>query len=203
MLIIVIPASINAYVAHKYPIPEAFATVIESRDGYHNKWDLPKEPTIQKFKERYPQFSQYEHPEGKPFGWLWYYAMQHMGDEEAAKDAAAMKDKLRERDKTSRTLGYLFPSIHTQFSLNSLSRSDMSNYLNFIHQLELFYEEKRLYFYPKIFENVPVSTEDWEDFTLQYTQDTRTVNWLFSLLPLLILSLLMLLGARRPKQISI
>ena len=53
-----------------YPVPEAYGTIIESREGYHSKWDQPKDPTIKKFKEHYPQYSKYEHPEGKSFGWV-------------------------------------------------------------------------------------------------------------------------------------
>ena len=35
-------------------------------------------------------------PEGD-FNWLWYYAMQQMGDDEAAKEALAFKEKLKKR----------------------------------------------------------------------------------------------------------
>lgn len=189
-LTIIIPASINALVINLYPIPEAYSTVLESRDGYHNKWDEPKEPTIQKFKAHYPQFSKYEHPEGKDFGWFWYYAMQQMGDDEAAESNLAMKDKLQKRDQISRTIAYFFPSLHTQFSLNSLSQSDMSNYLNFLDQLEAFHEEKRLYFYPKIFEDKPIEEENWAQFTVEYAEDDRGIEWFRMLLKLVLGSFL-------------
>ena len=196
LLTIVLPASINALVINLYPVPEAFSTVIESRDGYHNKWDLPKEPTIQKFKEHYPQFSKYEHPEGKSFGWFWYFAMQQMGDDEAAESNLAMKEKLRQRDHISRTIAYLFPSLHTQFSLNTLGQSDMNNHLNFIHQLEAFHEAKRLHFYPKIFEDTPIEEENWAQFTLEHAKGDSKVEWLKQLLPLVLVSLLLVFLAR-------
>ncbi|MEL6864497.1 MAG: DUF3526 domain-containing protein [Bacteroidota bacterium] len=195
-LTIIVPASVNALVLNLYPVPEAYSTIIDSRDGYHNKWDQAKEPTLQKFKEHYPQFAKYEHPEGKSFGWFWYFAMQQMGDDEAAAATKTMKTKLHQRDQFSQIIGYLFPSIHTQFTLNSLSRSDLKNYLHFLNHLEAFHEEKRLYFYPKIFERQAIDAENWEKFGLAYFEDERTFSWFSGLLPLALWSGLLLLWAR-------
>ena len=197
LLTIVIPASVNALVINLYPVPEAYSTVVESRDGYHTKWDLPKEPTIKKFTDHYPQFVKYKHPEGKSFGWFWYFAMQQLGDDAAAASSKAMKAKLQQRNNFSQTIGYFFPSMHAQLSVNALSRSDLTNYLNFLNQLEAFHEAKRLYFYPKIFDDLPIEDENWADMKLEYYQDNRGVNWLEGLVPLIIWSLLLLIFARR------
>lgn len=197
LLTIVIPASVNALVVNLYPVPEAYSSVVESRDGYHTKWDLPKEPTIKKFTDYYPQYAQYKHPEGKSFGWFWYFAMQQMGDLEAADATKAMKAKLQQRNTFSQTVGYLFPSMHTQLSLNTLSQSDLTNYLNFLNALEQFHEAKRLYFYPKIFDDAPIADEDWASIELGQFRDERAVNWLKGMLPLIVWSLLLLGLARR------
>ena len=197
LLTIVIPASVNALVINLYPVPEAYSTVVESRDGYHTKWDLPKEPTIKKFTDHYPQFVKYKHPEGKSFGWFWYFAMQQLGDDAAAASSKAMKAKLQQRNNFSQTIGYFFPSMHAQLSVNALSRSDLTNYLNFLNQLEAFHEAKRLYFYPKIFDDLPIEDENWADLKLEFYQDNRKINWLKGLVPLMIWSLLLLIFARR------
>ena len=195
-LTIVVPASVNALVVNLYPVPEAYSTILDSRDGYHNQWDKPKNPTINKFKAHYPQFTKYEHPEGKSFSWFWYFAMQQMGDDEAVTATKTMKTKLHQRDKFSQTIGYLFPSMHTQFMLNSLGRSDLKNYLNFLNQLEVFHEEKRLYFYPKIFESQSTESEDWGKIELESFGDNRNLNW-WKLLPMVLISLLLMFGARK------
>ena len=197
LLTIVIPASINAAIVHVYPVPEAFSTVLESRDGYHTQWDKPKEPVIQKFHQRYPQFSQFNHPEGADYSVLWYYAMQQMGDDESRQQADALKDKLNKRDEIASTVGLFVPTIHTQLALNSLSQSDMRNYLNFNDKLADFHEQKKLYFFPKMFSNVPVSQENWKLFPLEYFQDKVKVQWLNGLLPLLLISVFCLLWAQR------
>jgi ABC-2 type transport system permease protein len=195
-LTIVVPAGINAITVNLYPVPEAFSTVLESRDGYHNKWDEPKEPTVAKFHKHYPQFSQFKHPEGKDYSWLWYYAMQQMGDDEAVMESLNFKEKLKKRNAFSSTAGMFFPSIHAQLSLNALSLSDMDNYLKFTAKLEDFHEQKRLYFYPKIFTEAAVSDENWKKFDLEFYQEKQRINWLKILLPLLIISTLCVFWAR-------
>jgi len=195
ILTTIVPAVINNAVIYFYQIPEAYETTIDSRDGYHSKWDEPKEPTIAKFKKHYPQFAQYEHPKEESFGWFWYYAMQQMGDDEAEDARIAMKEKLGKINSFTKFIGLFIPSIHTQFSINALCKTDMNNYLNYIEALEQFHEEKRLYFYPKIFEHVPIEDENWEAFELSYFEDQRSTNWL-SLLPMMIISFLLLVLAK-------
>lgn len=197
LLTIVVPGGLNALVDNLYPIPEAYEALLESRDGYHNKWDEPKEPTLAKFKELYPQYAQYEHPEGASFGWFWYYAMQHLGDAEAAEATTAMRQKLEARNQFSQRFGYLFPSIHTELNFTALSRADLTNYLAYQDKLADFHAAKRLEFYPKVFEEQPISTVDWEEHGTEYFEDDRRVNWLGTLLPLLMASILLTALAQR------
>ncbi len=197
LLTIVVPVATNAYVINRYPVPEAFATVVENRDGYHTKWDVPKSATLDKFYAHYPQFQKFKHPEGYEFSWLWYYAMQQMGDDAAARQAADLKAKLRQRDALSAAIGLFFPSIHTQLSFNDLAQSGLKNQLQFMEAIEQFHERKRLYFYPKIFGDAPVLKENWQNFPVEYFSVKTTVNWLTLTGPLLLLSLLLLgLGNR-------
>lgn len=193
ILTIIVPASVNAIIINSYPIPEAFSTIIENREGYHNKWDQSIEPTIQKFKMHYPQFSEFKHPEGANFSWLWYYAMQQMGDDESVNKSRLLKKKIRARTKLSSQIGMLFPTIHTQLAFNALSHSNMADYLSFIEGLEEFHEQKRLYFYPKIFK--ADTNEDWETYKLEFFNDDQPIHWVDMLMPLIIMSLACLAGA--------
>jgi len=197
VITIIIPAGLNNLVKNLYTIPEAYETTIDSRDGYHTKWDLPKEPTIAKFKEQYPQFNQYEHPEGQSFGWFWYYAMQHMGDVESTEARNTMKEKLAQRNRFTQVVGYLLPNVHTQLSLNALAHSDMTNQLNYMEALEQYHEQLRLNFYPMVFDQKPIADEDWDQYELEYFREDRTVMWGYSLWPLIILSLVFYFLGRR------
>lgn len=190
MLTIIIPAGVNAINERLFPVPEAFSTVLENRDGYHNKWDEEKEPTIARFHELYPQFREFKHPVGKDYSWIWYYAMQQMGDEEAAHFSKAFKEKLKRRNELSQLIGFFIPSIHTQLSLNSIAQSDMDNQLRYMEKLEEFHEEKRLYFYPKIFKEERVKDEDWGKYPLEFYQASNHVNWPLRVIPYFIIILI-------------
>ncbi len=194
LLTTVLPAITNSAVSNIYPIPEAYETTIDSRDGYHTKWDQPKKPTIEKFKQRYPQYEQYNHPEDASFGWFWYYAMQQMGDDESLEARQTMKEKLHKRNEMTQFIGYFVPSIHTQIGMNEIGKTGMTNYLNYMEALESHHEKLRLSFYPKIFEENPIKSENWSDYKLEYYTDQRS-NSVFVFLPLILANLFfMMLG---------
>ena len=51
-----IPGIANVIVNNSVPVPEAAETAIKQREGYHEKWDMPKKPTMEKFYAVYPQY---------------------------------------------------------------------------------------------------------------------------------------------------
>lgn len=191
LLTTILPATANSVVLYIYPIPEAYATTIDSRDGYHTKWDQPKELAIAPFKKIYPEYQEYNHPEDASFSWFWYYAMQHMGDFESQEARQAMNEKLHKRNELTKWIGYFIPSVHTQLSMNAICRTDMTNYLNYLDGLESFHEELRLSFYPEIFEVTPIEDQNWEDFKLDYFADRRDLSVLM-LLPLFLINFILL-----------
>jgi ABC-2 type transport system permease protein len=174
-LTILAPATLNNIVASTYPVPEAFDNIIKQRDGYHKKWDMAKEVTMDKFYAQYPQFKNYG-VENENF-WIWYYAMQHMGDEESVHESNAMRRKLQQRDKMSRSVAFAIPTMHTQMQLNDLAQTSLMDYLRLLDSAEVFHERTRLYFYPKIFDNADVTSENWAKFKPEFLQPRQTVNW--------------------------
>ncbi len=185
VLAILLPAFTNNFLANKYPVPEALSTMVKQRDGYHEKWDMNKEMTMNKFYAHYPQYRKYT-LSGDDFDWLWYYAMQQMGDDESQQQSEAMRKKIRQRERASRGLALALPTLHTQLQFNDLARTSLSNHLTFLDQTRAFHERIRLYFYPKIFENVSVKEENWQQFRPEYLLEKPTVNWPTIVLPLLI-----------------
>ncbi|AQX05994.1 DUF3526 domain-containing protein [Elizabethkingia meningoseptica] len=190
ILILILPALLNNYILNKYPLPEALDTVIEQREGYHEKWDTDKKATLEKFYKHYPQFESFGYPK-ESFTWLWYYAMQQMGDDESKAQSDLLHQKLWKREKMSRNLSYFVPGLHTQLQFNELTRSGLSNQLKFIEKTGEFHEKNRLYFYPEIFGNEPVSSINWDSFKLEYYHENDSFNWFSMLVPLIIFCLLL------------
>ena len=191
-LIIILPATINTYIVNKYPVPEALELTVKQRNAYHEKWDIDKKITMNKFFDHYPQFKSYALP-NKEFSWLWYYAMQQMGDDDSAKESQELAQKLEQRNRASETIAQFVPSLHAQIQLNEIAKSDLSNQLLFLQETTKFHEKMRLYFYPKIFDNQAVDSEKWEKFKVETFSDTSKINFLNSFLPLLLFNLLLIL----------
>jgi ABC-2 type transport system permease protein len=189
LLTVILPGAVNNYVTNKYPVPEALATMVRQREGYHEKWDMDKKLTMDKFYAHYPQFRKYPLPDGQ-FSWLWYYAMQQMGDDEAQREVKQMQYKLRQRENVSTVIAYCIPTLHTQHQLNSLAGSGLSNHLQFLDSTSQFHEKMKLYFYPKIFSAAPVASENWKAFRAAYFSEERPVAWMRLLAPLLLMTAL-------------
>ncbi|MBL3658810.1 DUF3526 domain-containing protein [Fulvivirga sediminis] len=184
IFLILIPAVLNNVIVNKYPMPEAFTTMIKQRDGYHEKWDTNKRETVEKFYKQYPQFSSYGFPsEASKLQWLWYYAMQNLGDVESKEESALLEAKVLKRDDVSQTWSMLVPSLHAQLIFNSLAGTGMENYLDFLNYTEQFHEKTRLYLYPKIFSYNKAEGVDWDRFKPEHVSFEAHITWSHLLLP--------------------
>lgn len=190
VLAILLPASVNNFLTNRYPVPEALSTMVQQRDGYHEKWDMDKSGTMSKFYEHYPQYRKYALPD-EDFSWLWYYAMQQAGDDDAHQFSLALREKIGQRDRSSHLLALVIPTMHTQLQFNELAQTGLSNHLDFLDQTYGFHEQLRLHFYPKIFENALANEEDWGQFRPEYLDEHREIDGFSTLLPPLLLTLLL------------
>lgn len=190
-LIIILPAAINTYIVNKYPIPEALELTVKQRNAYHEKWDMDKKITMDKFYQHYPQFKHYPLPNTE-FSWLWYYAMQQAGDDESAIQSQQLEHKLEQRNKASQIIAQFIPTLHTQIQLNEIAQSDLGNQLLFLKETKRFHEKMRLYFYPKIFDNAMVNKENWSKFKVETFNDPSEINFVRAFLPLLLFNLLLI-----------
>ncbi len=201
VLIILLPAGINAYVSSKYPVPEALSTAIAQRDGYHVKWDTDKRATIEKFYQHYPQFKKYGYPTDG-FNWLWYYAMQQMGDDDSKKQQDALNEKIKLRERTSSQIASMIPNMHLQLVFNQLAGTSMNQQMDYLEATDAFHEKLRLFFYPKIFESKYADTIDWKKFTPEYHETRVTLQPTRALVPLMLACfILVLISTPRVKRL--
>ena len=202
ILIVLLPASINNLVASVYPVPEALRTMIKQRDGYHKKWDLDKKVTMDKFYAHYPQFKNYGVTDDN--FWLWYYAMQQLGDDESSRESADLRQKLRARESMSRAIAFTIPTLHAQMHLNDIARTSLVDYLRLLDAVSAFHEKKRLYFYPRIFENADPKAEDWKKFTPELLGARQGIDWLSMIMPLALMTMVLSSwGAMRRQYLSV
>ncbi|KIO78323.1 hypothetical protein TH53_04550 [Pedobacter lusitanus] len=186
---IVSPAVLNVWLTQKYPVPEALENVVKQREGYHEKWDLDKSVTMDKFYKHYPQFKQYAFPEELTFSWYWYYAMQQMGDDDAAFSATRITEKLNQRQHFTHMTTLLLPGIETQSGLNQLAGSDLQAHTGFLQKLKAYHEKVRLFFYPLIFKEAKAENINWKQFRIEHYTDRKSEQVWQNLLSLIIFSI--------------
>jgi len=167
ILVVFLPVLVNNYIGNKYPVKEAFTMTIKQRDAYHKKWDTDKKETLEKFYKHYPQFAKYEIKE-QGFSWLWYYAMQQMGDDESKQEREAMNAKIRNREQLSKKIAQFFPPLQVQLSMNDIANTSLTHQMKFLDATTKFHEDIRLQFYPKIFDNQHTDTIDWKNYKPAY-----------------------------------
>jgi ABC-2 type transport system permease protein len=141
--------------------------VINQREGYHEKWDMPKEVTMKPFFEHYPQLKKYPFPDDKTFSWFWYYGMQQMGDDQAKESRMAVEKKLIARQHFTNMAALFIPTIQTQLGINEMAGSDLDSHLDFQQAVRQYHEQIRLRFYPGIFQEKPISSTAVEKIPLK------------------------------------
>lgn len=195
VLNIVSPAVLNVWLTKKFPVPEALETVVTQREGYHEKWDLDKQSTMARFFQHYPQFRKYPFPADAEFSWYWYYAMQQMGDDEAAGSTERLAEKLTKRQNFSAVTSLFLPGIQAQLKLNELANADLQQHLHFLKALRAYHEKLRLQFYPVIFSGAKATDIDWKSFKLEAFSNQQAKQSLSALFSMAFFSLLFLLLA--------
>lgn len=192
LLVVFLPVLANNYITNKYPVDEAFTMTIKQRDGYHKKWDTDKKETLDKFYAHYPQFSDYKLQE-KGFSWLWYYAMQQMGDDESKKESNSLREKILKREKLSKQIAQFFPPMQTQLVMNDIAGTSLTNHISFLNATTEFHEKLRLEFYPKIFDKNSANSVNWNNFTPEIYKKNSSTSWVKNILPITIITFLLLL----------
>lgn len=183
----IIPMSSNMIIQKYYPVQESLKAVMEQREGYHNKWDEARQPTMEKFYSVYPQYRRFTVEENDAFTWTWYYAMQHMGDLEASASSELYSEKMKKRSRAAEFLGYLLPNIHTQLTESRLAGTGMENQLQYAAALKEFHEDKRLFFYPLIFSGKNAAAVQWDRQTVSVFKEPGNLNLSNIFLPYFIL----------------
>jgi ABC-2 type transport system permease protein len=156
-LCILFPGIANVIVNDRIPVPEAAETAIRQREGYHEKWDLPKTPTMEKFYAVYPQYRKYHVPQDQ-YSPGWYYAMQFSGDLESATSSERLFEKLSQRQLLSENIASVNPVIAAQQLLNKIANTDLVSHIRYLQSVKAHHRQIREYFYPFIFQNTPTES---------------------------------------------
>jgi ABC-2 type transport system permease protein len=159
-LTLVAPGAAQLAVNALVPVPQGADLLRLNREAVHSGWDLPKDATMSRFFVSHPQWSRTP-PVTRPFHWKWYFAFQHLGDEEVSALAGAYRDGVARREALARRVGWLIPPVGLQQALHRVARTDVSAQLAFQDEVRGFHAELRHFYYPFIFNEIPFSEHDF------------------------------------------
>jgi ABC-2 type transport system permease protein len=201
-LTILLPAALNVALATFLPVPEAFAVTVNQREGYHQQWDRPKAETMQRFFQRYPEYAAFQAPADK-FSWGWYYAAQHLGDEDAAASSAQLRAKLKQRQQWTRRFAWFVPTINAQTTLNQIAQTELDDHLAYLDSVRSFHEQMRKHFYPALMRNDAPPPIDWQQLPRhRFNDEAQPPGVPITALSLLVISAGLALLARRVNSLS-
>lgn len=160
-LTLVMPAAAHLAVNAAVPIPSGAELVRENREAVHEAWDLPRQPTLERFYASHPQWS-HSAPLTTVFHWKWYFAFQQLGDERVAELSRAYQAGIARRDAAAGVFGLLVPPIGLQRALHRLAGTDVPAQLAYLDRVREYHGELRRFYYRYLFDERPFGASDWD-----------------------------------------
>jgi ABC-2 type transport system permease protein len=193
LLLIVLPAGFRL-MTYRPQTDDTAANASVQRQLEWDTWDLPKRQLLDSFYHAYPQYRNaraYDTGMTSSRHAMAYYflvdqRMQRMTDAQTAHKHAA-------RQALDASLKYN-PAVYTQWLLNSISRTGISDYDHFREQARRFRGQWKLFFYERHFHDRLMTDADYQSLPVyhpSYDQDSPA-RWRSGILYLLTLTVALL-----------
>lgn len=161
VITLIVPAGSNLVINATTPIPNGAAIMRENREAVHDAWDLDRNATLQRFYKLYPEFAT-SAPMQRPFEWKWYYAFQHLGDQQVKPLSRAYRAGIAERDARAGLVALVLPPIAIQRGFHQIARTDMAAQAAYQERIRTYHTHLRTYYYPFLFTDKPFTPADFD-----------------------------------------
>jgi ABC-2 type transport system permease protein len=158
---LVAPAAANLAINAVTPIPDGAAIMRENREAVHDAWDKERDATLQRFYKFYPEFAT-SPPMQRPFEWKWYFAFQHLGDQQVEPLSLAYRAGIATRDARAGLIAFSLPPIAIQRTLHRLADTDMAAQTAYQDRIRAYHTKLRTYYYPYLFSAKPFTPADFD-----------------------------------------
>ncbi|MGC6400233.1 ABC transporter permease [Sphingomonas sp. FW199] len=158
---LVLPALANLAVNAAIPVRQGVELTLAQREAVHGGWDRPKDATMAAFFRTHPEWSG-TRPVGLAFHWKWYFAFQQLGDESVAGQSRAYRAALIDRDRWTRRLGWVLPTVGIQTATHRIARTDLTAQIAYQDRIRAYHAAIRRFFYPYLFNDVPFTRADFD-----------------------------------------
>lgn len=161
VITLIAPAGSNLVINAATPIPDGAAIMRENREAVHDAWDIDRDATLQRFYKLYPEYAT-SPPMQRPFEWKWYYAFQHLGDQQVEPLSTAYRAGIVEREARAGLVALALPPIAIQRALYRIAGTDMSAQWDYQDRIRAYHTQLRTYYYPFLFSAKPFTSADFD-----------------------------------------
>jgi ABC-2 type transport system permease protein len=196
MLTLLLPALTNLAIQYWIPIGHGVELTLKQREIVHRAWDIPKQETIDRFVEKYPQW-QGRFAVKPEFQWDWYFVMHRVGDDAVAEAVALHRQTLLRRDLWTERVSYLLPGVATQRLLERIAGTDLTAHLQFVDAVAAFHDQLLQTLLPRLITEQPFKPGDFDALPTFHEPKSGTAIEPATAIMLALLALLALLAAHR------
>ena len=161
VITLIAPAGSNLVINATTPIPDGAIIMRENREAVHDAWDLDRETTLQRFYNLYPEFET-SPPMQRPFEWKWYFAFQHLGDQQVEPMSRSYRAGTEKRDARAGLVSLALPPIAIQRIMHRLAQTDLAAQSAYQERIRAYHTKLRNYYYPYLFAGKPFTPAEFD-----------------------------------------
>lgn len=161
VIALIAPAMANVGIERAIPVQQGAAIARAQREAVNHAWDIPREQTMRRFYDRYPEWKD-SAALGSGFHYKWYLAFHQNGDDDVAALAAEYRDGIERRSAAAARLGWVLPPVGLQVALTRMAGTDMQAHLAYQDRIRVYHGQLRHYFYQYLFTDREFHQRDHE-----------------------------------------
>ncbi len=158
---LIAPAGANLVINATTPIPDGAAILRENREAVHDAWDLDRAATLQRFYKFHPELAS-SPPMQRPFEWKWYFAFQHLGDQQVESLSTFYRTGIAKRDARAGLVALALPPLAIQRAFHRIANTDLAAQSAYQDRIRAYHTQLRTYYYPYLFLAKPFTPADFD-----------------------------------------
>jgi ABC-2 type transport system permease protein len=176
LLVMIVPAITNIYVAARHPIPLRTELASMQRHESEELWSAAPAMLVDSFNAAYPQFDSIRHPaKDTTFGSVRFIAgYYYLLERRVGEAARLLENQLDERNRYFEALTAINPVMHTQQAFNQLAGSSLHNYRHYRDQVSAFQQKWKSFLLPWQISEKPLGAKQFRQFP-QFKPDQAPV----------------------------
>lgn len=166
VLVMILPAITNIYVAAKHPVPLRTELASLQRHESEELWSANPAMLVDSFNAAHPQFDTIRHPaKDTVFGSVRFIAgYYYLLERRVGEAARLLESQLDQRNKYFEKLAAVNPVLNTQQVFNQLAGSSLRDYRNYRDEVSAFQQKWKSFLLPWQISEKPLGAAQFRQF---------------------------------------